>query len=297
MGNTVVLDIGGTNIKYGLINNETHILSNVQETSTDAMAGGQALMQKIIGLIKSFSGFNRIGISTCGQVDSHTNSIRFATDNIPGYTGVKVKEILEKEFQVSVTVENDVNAAALGEAYYGAAQEYENFLCVTYGTGIGGAIILNRRVFPGSQGSAGEFGHFITHKDGKPCTCGAQGCYEAYASTSVLTRLVKQELYYEMNGRDIFVALSNNNLEIKKIIDAWIDEVSVGLAGLTHIFNPECIILGGGIMSESYILNQLNINFKKYVMISFQNVKLIPAALGNSAGLMGVYYAANHIIK
>lgn len=292
MEQTLVIDIGGTNIKYGIVDDSTHKLINVAEEPTEAYKGGQALVTKLIKLIHSFSNIRRIGISTSGQVNRKTGEIIFATDNIPLYTGTKLKCLIEQEFNIPVEVENDVNCAAIGEAKFGAAKGIENFLCITYGTGIGGAIVINGQLFTGSLGSAGELGHFVTHKDGLPCTCGMNGCYEAYASTTALMRMVKEIYGQLLNGRQIFERHNANDPNIKKVVDLWINEVAIGLAGLVHIFNPECIVLGGGIMQEPYILAHLNEKVKKHVMSSFRQVSLLPAALGNTAGLMGAYCIA-----
>ncbi|MGX8701234.1 ROK family protein [Caproiciproducens sp.] len=295
MDYTAVVDIGGTNIKYGLIDPGTDKIITSAEVPTDAAAGGPAVIKKVIALLDSMQGYCRIGISTCGQVDNRTGSILFATDNLPNYSGMKVKEIIEKEYVLPVSVENDVNAAALGEAHFGAAKGLRNFLCLTYGTGIGGAIIIDGELYIGTHGSAGEFGHFVSHKNGLPCTCGQCGCYESYASTGALVRSVEQQLGCNMDGRQIFCELREGNPSIKKIIDLWIDEIASGLAGLTQIFDPQGIVLGGGIMKEPYVIEQLRALLPSLIMPSYRGIKLLPAQLGNTAGLMGAYYAVHHM--
>jgi len=282
----LTLDIGGTVIKSGIIQND--ILSEKKEEPSNAQLGGAHLLETVKQIITTYSGFNGIGISTAGQVDSNTGIIRYANKNIPAYTGTKVQEILQERFNVPVAVENDVNAAALGEVIYGAGKNTKNkdFLCLTYGTGIGGAIIIDRKIYKGAAFSAGEMGHIITH--GKENS----GYYEDYASTRALVENVQAVLPEINNGKNIFKNIENP--DVKNIVDNWIKEVLYGLAGLIHIFNPSLIILGGGIMEENYIIDSLRKNVNDYIMPSFSDVVLEQAALGNDAGLWGIGYLAKH---
>ena len=139
------LDIGGTSIKSGIWDGSQ--ASELKEWDTNASRGGEYLMERAKEILHTYGDFDAIGISTAGQVDSQNGKIHYANDNIPNYTGMEIRAVLEKEFGVPVAVENDVNAAALGELYFGAAQGSENFLCLTYGTGVGGAIVLNGGIY------------------------------------------------------------------------------------------------------------------------------------------------------
>ena len=288
----LVFDIGGTEIKYALCD-ENFVLTEKNSVPTNAFEGGKRIIERIVEIAKTFSGIDRIGISTAGQVDSEKGEIVFATDSIPGYTGTKIKQIIESETGVLCAVENDVNSAALGEAYFGAAKGEDNFICLTYGTGIGGAIFLDGKLFKGNGCSAGEFGHFITHANGKSCTCGGSGCYEAYASAGALVRAVKEKTGREMNGREIFAEFDNP--EIKAAIDEWIDEIVIGLKGLVYIFNPSLIVAGGGIMSQEYITNEINARLTAQLMPSFRCAKVVKAQAGNDANLLGAAYLTKNI--
>lgn len=150
----------------------------------NASRGGACLMARAVAILHTYGDFDAIGISTAGQVDSEQGSIYYANDNIPGYTGTKIRDILEAEFGVPVAVENDVNAAALGELYFGAAKGAENFLCLTYGTGVGGAIVIDGSIYPGSTWSGGSFGGILTHPEAMEAGVEFSGCYEKYASTT-----------------------------------------------------------------------------------------------------------------
>ena len=285
----LVFDIGGTSIKYGVcIDNE---LQNVQETPTNAKLGGRHIMNTLISLIKEQSDYDAIGISTAGQVNSKEGYIIYANQNIPNSTGTQIRKELEELFHVPVTVENDVNAAAMGEAVYGAGKDYSQFLMLTYGTGVGGATVTEKELYYGSSYSASEFGAIITHSDVRLAGNDYfDGCYEKYAST---TGLVKMAMEYNPeldNGRKIFENLSDP--KVMDILDKWVDEIMLGLATLTHIYNPPCIILGGGIMVQPLIMEKIAKRKSRFIMPSFAHVNLVSATLGNSAGLLGANYLA-----
>lgn len=333
----LVFDIGGTAIKYGIC--EGGRLLTTSEVPTHAENGGRHVMNTVMELAKEAlnaipptslqAPFDAIGISTAGQVDSENGSIIYANSNIPGYTGMKIRKELEAEFHVPIMVENDVNCAAIGEAIYGAGKNSDSFLCLTYGTGVGGAIVQNKRIYHGSSFSAGEFGGIVTHGDvrfsaskntintlrdstgaaGKSIetpvgnskadavteTDYFSGCYEHYAS---VTALVKKATEYDAaltNGRVIFEHLDDP--QVLNILNCWIDEIILGLVTLIHIFNPPCIVLGGGIMTQPLILNTLKDKLFSQIMPNFSHVKLLTAELGNHAGLCGIYHLTSEYCK
>ncbi len=288
----LAFDIGGTEIKYAFCD-ENFNLTEKKSIPTNAHEGGKKIIERIVDIIKNCDGIDRVGISTAGQVDSVKGEIIYATDSIPGYTGTKIKEIIEAETGIPTAVENDVNSAAIGEAVFGAAKGYESFICLTYGTGIGGAIFLDGKLFTGNSFSAGEFGHVVTHAGGKSCTCGGCGCYEAYASARALSDEVSEKLGKMMNGKEIFKNFENP--EIRKIIDEWIDEIVVGLKGLVYIFNPSLIVAGGGIMNEQYITDEINKRLQSELMASFRKVEVTKAQMGNDANKLGAAYLASQI--
>ena len=286
----LALDIGGTDIKYGIINESSDILE-AHKTPTNAHLGGAHIIDTIIDISKNYTNIDKIAISTAGQIDSHSGVIVYATETIPNYTGTRLKEAVEKETGILTVVENDVNSAAYGEAHFGAGKGYDSFICLTYGTGIGGAIFLNGDVFKGSGFSAGEMGHIITHAGGKACTCGGNGCYEQYASTSALLRAVNEISSTPLNSFEIFSKM-NSDEKIKSAVNSWIDEIIIGLVSIIYTFNPPLIILGGGIMNEEYIINSINERLPSRLMESFRNVKIKRATLGNNASMLGASYKA-----
>lgn len=289
----VALDIGGTSIKSGLWNGDG--VEEVKEHDTNASRGGAYVMERAKEILHTYDGFDAIGISTAGQVNSKEGYIRYANENIPGYTGTRICDILAEEFGVPVAVENDVNAAAIGEGQFGAGREFDDFLCITYGTGVGGAVVIDKKIYTGSACSAGEFGAIMIHPEDSVCGDPFRGCYEKYAST---TALVARARAYDPaldNGRKIFERLEEE--PVKEILDQWTDEIVYGLVTVIHIFNPPCVVLGGGIMAQPYILGEVKRKTAARIMSSFKNVELRQARLGNMAGIMGAAYLASCIME
>ncbi len=282
MSKYILFDIGGTNIKMATYGG---CLSEVKEYPTEAKLGAEKLVEKIIDLISLENNYSAIGISTAGQVNDKEGYIIYANENMPGYTGTKWKEILEAKFKVPVYVENDVNAAALGEGYVGVAKGKYDYLCLTFGTGVGGAIVIDGKVYHGSSGSAGEFGAMLLNIKKHEKGDAFSGAYEKIGST---TALVKSAMEYKKelnNGRLIFSNLDDP--KVLEIVKSWAYDVSLGLTSLIHIFNPAMVILGGGIMEQELVFNEVLKNIEDELMPSFKNVEINRAQLGNKAGLYG----------
>lgn len=292
----LAIDIGGTAIKYGVVS-EDFTVEKSFEVPTEAHLGGPHLMQKIMTFVTEYANeVDCVGISTAGQVNSELGKIIFASENIPNYTGIEIKKTIQEKFNLPVRVENDVNSAATAEAKFGAGRGFQDFLCLTYGTGVGGALWINDKIYTGDYFSAGEFGHIVTHTGGKKCTCGNNGCYEMHASTRALVRAVKEETGKALTGREIFAPEHFNNVTVRAVIDNWIDEIIGGLSTLIFIFNPPCIILGGGIMNEDYIISEIDRRIHARPIHSFQSVKIKKAELKNQAGMLGAAYLAKQAI-
>ncbi|WP_294835231.1 ROK family protein [Eubacterium sp.] len=287
-------DIGGTFIKYALCN-EKFQLSEKQKMPTNAKEGGQAIIQRIIEVIESYDNIDRVAISTAGQVDSKNGIVVYSTDNIPYYTGMMVKSIIENKTGILTYVENDVNAVALGEARFGAAKGCSDFISLALGTGIGGAIYLNNKLYTGSTSAAGELGHMITHAGGKQCTCGGEGCFECYASANALINAVNKISDEPLDAFQIFEKENMSKPEIRSEIDKWIDEIILGLMNIIYIFNPPLIVIGGGIMNEDYIIELIDRKIYNKLMENFRNVKIERTKLGGDSALLGVAYEASQL--
>lgn len=291
----LVFDIGGTAIKFGLLNNEFEILESGELPSADPGEPSKAetVMRHLTEKMEEYKGkYDAIGISTAGQVDFERGYIVYGTDNIPGFSDTDMRGIFESKFGVPVAVDNDVNCAGLGEAHFGAGRGSDYFICLTYGTGVGGAIYLNGDIFRGSKSAAGEFGHMLTHADGAPCTCGRKGCYEAYASCRALTDKVSEHFGRYVSGREIYEPHMLADPFVQKAISDWEDEIVNGLVSLSFIFNPPLIILGGGIMSEETLTNNIREKLLARVGDNYKEAKIEKAQLKNKAGMLGAAYIA-----
>ena len=213
------LDIGGTAVKYGLLD-ENGVILELGEFPTEAEKGVENLFKNICGVIDKYLSDDILGIavSGTGQIDGTIGKVIGGNPIIPGWIGTNLVEKLEDRYKIPAVLENDVNCAALGEKWLGAGKNSENFVCLTIGTGIGGGIILNGDIFRGDTYVAGEFGHIQIVKSGEECLCGKKGCYERYASATALVKMVKEKTGKTLNGKEIFELEKSGDKEIKEIV-------------------------------------------------------------------------------
>ena len=183
----------------------------------------------------------------------------------------------------------------MGEARFGAAKGCSDFISLALGTGIGGAIYLNNKLYTGSTSAAGELGHMITHAGGKQCTCGGEGCFECYASANALINAVNKISDEPLDAFQIFEKENMSKPEIRSEIDKWIDEIILGLMNIIYIFNPPLIVIGGGIMNEDYIIELIDRKIYNKLMGNFRNVKIERTKLGGDSALLGVAYEASQL--
>ncbi|MBW7477189.1 ROK family protein [Paenibacillus oenotherae] len=283
----VAADIGGTNTKIGICDEQGHI-GQFKEYATESHKGGPHVVSRLLEQLAMYDDdFDAIAISTAGQVDAEAGRIVYANENIPSYTGMQLKETIEARFQKPVKVENDVNAAALGEAAFGAARSFRDFLCLTFGTGIGGAIVINRQIYRGANGVAAEFGHIFTRPLAGMSGGARSSRYESHASTTALIRMAREADPECVDGKVFFDKIGKGNVELQQILHDWAAEVSLGLASLIHVFNPAAIIVGGGVMEQERLVRLVAEETKAIVMPSFADVSIVKASLGNKAGLLG----------
>lgn len=278
------LDIGGTRIKAGLF--EDGRLLKTSETDTLAKQGAQIMLQNAAQLLENIGSFDAVGISTAGQVDPHTGIIRYANENMPGYTGTNVQIYFADRFHCPCAVMNDAYCAALGEGTDGAAKSYSDYICITYGTGIGGGVILEHKPYYGSGGSANlMIGGLITHPEKQDPEDPFAGSYERWASTTALVTIAKEKDPSLDNGRKIFARIDEPI--VKEAVNTWLDEVSVGLLSILHIYNIPCLVLGGGILEQPSVLPGIKKRIHASAIPGFQDVSVVSAQLGNQAGLYG----------
>ena len=294
----ITFDVGGTAIKFGMVDENFEVLFSEEFPTNEFEDTDNMVMYAMESKLRQYEGeYDAIGISTAGQVDFENGMIHDGVGNIPNYNHSDLRGTFERIFNVPVAVDNDVNCAAIGEAHFGAAKGAKDFLCLTYGTGVGGCIYINGDVYRGSKFAGGEFGHMATHKDGRPCTCGRIGCYEAYAACRVFTKAVSDRMGRKMTGREIFEEENLKNPIIIEEMDKWEDEIALGLRNLCYIFNPSLIVLGGGIMSETLLLGHIRHKVNMQLEPNYKHVKIEKAQLGNKAGMLGAAWLANERLK
>lgn len=285
MQQLIAIDIGGTQIKYGIVTLNGEIISQGQ-MDTDAHLGAQNMLRRVGELanrLKIEHDVQGLAVSTAGQVNSDEGSIIFASSAIPHYQGCQVKAYLQHTTGLITEVDNDVNCAMLGECWLGAGKNMQNGLMMTVGTGIGGGILLDGNLYRGHGFSAGEWGYMRVAGDD----------YQHLASTSALIRAVAKNCTIplaELDGRKVF-SLEQSNLQVAQTIAQYFEHLAEGLANLLFIFNPEKVILGGGIAVRDDFLSRVNSTLVKYVPEHvLANTKIVSATLGNNAGFCGAAY-------
>ena len=288
------IDIGGTAVKMGLIDREGVIHAR-HEASVCYDHYQTPILTTVIREAKAFlarenTAIEGIGVSATGQVDDRIGAVIGTNGKIPHYEGSRIKQEMEAEFGVPAFALNDANAAALGECFAGRAKGVSNVLMITLGTGVGGGIVLGGRIFGGTRGIAGELGHIPLYANGIPCACGSRGCYESYAATTALVRLAKEATGEEdINGRIIFGRAAQGDQQTLEILNHWISDIAAGIVGLVHTFNPQMVLIGGGVSSqEDLLIKPLREKILSTVMPRFAEGLAVEAAtLGNDAGMIG----------
>ena len=300
------IDIGGTAVKFGLVNGEGVIVSKISEYPVKFDNYETPIIETVVKSAKEFMSknnkaffdINGIGVSATGGINSKLGIVEGSAGHIKNWEGTNIKKRLEAEFGMNTVVLNDANAAALGEMWKGAAKGRENVVVMTIGTGVGGGIIVDSKILLGSKGFAGEIGHIPVNVDGEECSCGNTGCIEHYGSTSALVRNIKNAVISgeiiginedEIDGRLIFKQVSAGNKVVIKYVDEWINYISAALVGLVHIFNPEMVILGGGVSKQKeFFVDKVRDKVLHSVMDNFaQSLSIEAAELGNNAGIIG----------
>ena len=294
------IDIGGTAVKLGIVDETGRVLLKGEESvsfdgyqtpvlTTVRRAAKEFLTTNAIP-VESLAG---IGVSATGQIDSRKGIVAGTCGNFPNYIGSPIKSALEEDFGLPVTVANDANCMTLGEVWVGAAQGYTDVIGVTLGTGVGGGILTGGHLLEGARGLGGELGHYRTHAlDGVDCTCGAKGCWERYAATTALVRAAQEKNPDWKDGRAIFAAAEAGNETVLALLDHWTDEIAQGLAGMVHIFNPQLILIGGGVSAQQKLLIEpIAAKVKASVMPAFaEGLEVRAAQLHNDAGMVGAVY-------
>lgn len=294
------IDIGGTAVKLGIVDETGAVLAKT-EASVCFDNYQTPILNTVLKTAKAFvaeqnidtASLTGIGVSAAGQIDSRKGIVAGTCGNLPNYIGSPIKEQLEAKFHRPVTVANDANCMCLGEVWVGGAKGYTDVIGVTLGTGVGGGILTGGRLLEGARGLGGEMGHYRTHaQHGLLCTCGAVGCWEQYASTTALVRGAHAIDPNLKDGRAIFAAAEAGNPLVLDLIDRWTDEIAQGLAGMVHIFNPQLILIGGGVSAqEKFLIEPVAAKVRRSIMPAFaEGLEIRAAQLHNDAGMVGAVY-------
>ena len=302
------IDLGGMSAKAALLSGTKLEGKSRVVTSADAPAEKTALalaelaVQTAEKAGKSMNDVQAIGIGSPGVIDSANGTVVSWTNF--GWRNVPLGALVEKYTGKKTFILNDANAAALGEAKFGAGKNFSDSVLLTLGTGGGSGIILGGKLFEGFRSAGGELGHTVICMDGEQCTCGRRGCFERYASTTALIHLTQEEMRAdreslmwkfavspdEADGRTVFLALREGDAAAKRVLDKYIAALGEGVLNVINTFRPQAIILGGGISAEGEtLLEPLRryVRPRMYVSEDYAPIALVCASLGNDAGLYG----------
>ncbi len=310
------IDLGGTNIAAGVVDDNYNIIgrgkvkTNTGRT-TEEIADDMAKAVRL-AIEDSSVKDNEIvamGIGSPGSVIPETGTVACA--NNLGFNNVPLCKMLKDRTGFDFYIENDANAAAYGELLAGAGRGKSSFIAITLGTGIGGGVIIDKKIFSGFNRAGGELGHTVINNSGEICSCGRSGCWEAYASATALIRQTKaamrkahDSIMWELaendinkvTGRTAFDAMRKGDLVAKMVVEQYTEYVAVGIVNMINIFQPEVICIGGGISKEGdTLINPI----KDYIVLDRfsknidRQTELVAAKLGNDAGIIGAAFLCN----
>lgn len=307
----VGIDLGGTNISVGVVDDEYNIISTAKTKTNcprpakeiaDDMAKVSLEAIKKAGI--TVDDIEWIGVGSPGIANSKTGVIEYS--NNLGFVDAPIAEYIKEKINKPVYIENDANAAAYGEFLAGAAKGTDNAIIITLGTGVGGGIIINGKIYSGFNFAGAELGHTVIEVDGPQCNCGRKGCFEVFSSATGLIRMTKEAMENDksskmwqmqedgrVTARLAFDAMKAGDATAKEVTDKYIKYLSAGLINVINTFQPEILCLGGGVSNEGDALlvpvREL-VAKEVYTRNSPKNTKIVIAELGNSAGIIGAAF-------
>ena len=309
------VDLGGTNIAAGIVNSEFEIVRKGSVPTNVAGRTAEEIIKDMGALCDSlvkdagltFDDIEYVGIASPGAVDPVRGVVNYA-NNLP-FSRFPIADTLKKYIPVKkVLVENDANAAAKGEAVAGAAKGVGDVVMITLGTGVGGGIIIDHKVYSGFNYAGAELGHIVIEYNGRQCSCGRKGCWEAYSSATGLINMTKEKLAEceakgiptlmtdfvkeegKVSGKTAFAAMKKGDAPAKEVVDMYIGYLGCGLSNIINIFQPEILVIGGGICNEKHYLTdplEKIIKEETYGNEAIKPTTLKIAELGNDAGIIG----------
>ena len=306
----LAIDLGGTKIRIAIISSKGQVMAKEQYL-TLADEGLEAVTRRIFSGIDHLLSSRNIGLSqlhsisiaAAGVIDFEKGLITSSV-HLPGWHDVPLRDIVNRKYRVNTILINDADAAALGEHEFGAGKGVNNLILLTVGTGIGGGIIINGRLYSGPSGSAGEIGHMTIDVNGPRCSCGNIGCLEMLASGSAIAREAIRRV--NQGGRSVLAGMVEGKIEnitaekvevaarggdslALEVISKAATYLGVGMVNLVNIFNPEMIVVGGGVakMGELLLEPAKQVVKERAFKLSAQAVRIVPARLGEDAGVLG----------
>lgn len=290
------IDLGGSHIAVGIIQ-DNKVTYKLEKDLYEKEKGPENITKLIINIVNALIKQNNIkkeeieiiGIACPGIVE---NEIVKKAKNL-AIDEIDFKKVLEEEYKgIKINIRNDAKAAAIAEKEYGMLNQYQNCIMLTLGTGIGGAVFCNGKLLEGKNSAAFEVGHMIIHKNGRTCSCNSKGCFEAYGAIKNLRKQVEGYLGKEITGAELVEILKDSNkaLEIEEILEEYIDNLAIGIANLSNIFEPEAIALGGSVVYyKEIILERLKhkLENEEYIFNRDNVPTIIMAKLNNDAGMIG----------
>ena len=306
MDRTVIgVDLGGTNLRTAIVNSDGVILDKRKE-ATQAVDGWMKVVARLIDNIKRQleigaqmgSKVFAVGVGAPGVI-LVDKGVVVKSPNFPDWNNLPLKAELEKALSLPVFIENDANAAALGEKWRGAGQNIGSMIHLTLGTGVGGGIILDNKIWHGADGMAGEIGHMTLIPDGRQCGCGNTGCLEMYASArgivqSFREELEKQKLHTaealkEVTSEKVYQAAREGDAVARRVMKDMGRMLGIGIASLINIFNPERVVIGGGVKDAwpLFIGATHEEIMKRAFQVPAERTEIVPSSLGDDAGMVG----------
>ena len=313
MGYYMGIDLGGTNIKAGVVDDAFRIIGRAKaktgiprpaEEVMDAMAECAKAAAADAGV--PWEQIRQVGVGVPGTANEETGVVEYANNLL--FENVPMREYLQKRLHKEIDITNDANAAALGEVLAGAARGASNAVAVTLGTGVGGGIIIDGRLFTGFHYGGAELGHMGIVLGGRKCTCGRRGCLEAYASATGLIRSTKEameafpdSLMWELarenggnvSGRTACLAAGRGDAAAQAVVNDYIQHLGYGLASIINILAPEILVIGGGVSNEGENLLRPLVECVRpqlYIRTPEKQTRIVLATLGNDAGLIGAAF-------
>ena len=301
------IDLGGTFIKGGIVDDLGHILIS-DKVPTESEKGADRVALNIANLCKTLlkqvnmtaSDIVGVGMGVPGMIDSAKGEVVYS--NNLGWEHFFISNEVEKQTGLPVKIANDANVAALGETKFGCGKDYNNTVMFTLGTGVGGGVIINGKLFEGNRSAGAELGHSVIVAGGEQCTCGRKGCLEAYASATALIRDTKRAMLADKNCKMWALGSIENvtgktafdykdvDEAAKSVVDGYIEKLGIGITNIANEFRPEAVILGGGVCAQGdNLIRPLQEFIDKEIFAGNKGpqVKILTATLGNSAGLLG----------